>query len=55
MRDLTETKLFGAGFVGLGTLGTFYLAGLDSESLIALSVLGMLAYHLFFSQQKLVG
>jgi hypothetical protein len=55
MRDFTETKLFGAGCVGLGTLGITYLAGLDSGSLIALSLLAMLAYHLFFWERSPVG
>ncbi len=54
MRDFTETKLFGAGCVGLATLGTSYVAGLDSEYLIVLSLLGMLAYHLFFWERRLV-
>jgi hypothetical protein len=54
MRDFTETKLFGAGLVGLGTLGTCYLASLDSESVIALSVVAMLAYHIFFWERRLV-
>jgi hypothetical protein len=54
MRDFTDTKLFGAGCVGLGTLGTCYLAGLDSESLLALSLLGVLAYYLFFWERRLV-
>ena len=53
MRDFTETKPFGAAFVGLGTLGTLYLAGLDSEPLVALSMLAMVAYYLSFSQRKL--
>jgi len=54
MRDVTETKLFGAGCVGLGTLGTSYLAGLESEYLITLSLLAVLAYHLFFLERRLV-
>jgi hypothetical protein len=54
MRDFTETKLFGAGLVGLSTLGTWYLAGLDGASVIALSLLAMLAYHLFFWERRLV-
>jgi hypothetical protein len=41
VRDFTETKLFGAGLVGLGTLGTSYHAGVDSVSLIALSLLAV--------------
>jgi hypothetical protein len=55
MRDFTETKLFGAGCVGLGALGTCYLAGLDSESVIALSLLAMLAYHVLYWERRLVG
>jgi hypothetical protein len=55
MRDFTETKLFGAGCVGLGTLATSYIASLDTEYLITLSLLAMLAYHLFFfSERRLV-
>jgi hypothetical protein len=54
MRDFAETKFFGAGLVGLGTLGTSYLAGLDSVSLIALSLLTVLAYHLLFRERRLV-
>jgi hypothetical protein len=54
MRDFTETKLFGAGLVGLSTLGTCYLAGLDSGSVIALSLLTMFAYHLFFLERRLI-
>lgn len=54
MRDFTETKLFGAGCVALATFATSYVAGLDSEYLIALSLLGMLAYHLLFWERKLV-
>jgi hypothetical protein len=53
MRDLTETKLFGAGCVGLATLGTCYIAGLDSEYLVTLPLLAMLAYHLVFSERRL--
>lgn len=55
MRDFTETKLFGAGCVGLGTLGTSYIAGLDSGSVIALSLMAVLAYYLFFWERRLVG
>jgi hypothetical protein len=55
MRDFIDTKLFGMGFVGLGTLGTCYLAGLDSGSVIALSLMAMLAYHLLFRERSLVG
>ena len=54
MRDLTETKLFGASCAGVTTFGTTYLAGLDSVLLIVLSLLTMLAYHLFFSERKLL-
>lgn len=54
MRDFTETKLFGAGCVGLGTLGTVYIAGLDSELLITLSLLAMSAYYLSFSGRRLI-
>jgi hypothetical protein len=54
MRDFTETKLFGVGCVGLGSLGTFYLTGLDSASLISLSLLAVLAYHLCFQERRLV-
>jgi hypothetical protein len=54
MRDFAETKLFGAGCVGLGAVGTCYLAGLDSASLIALSLLAMLAYHLLYWERRLV-
>ena len=54
MRDFTETKFFGAGCVGLGTLGTCYLAGLDTASLIALSMLAVLAYQLCFWECRLV-
>jgi hypothetical protein len=54
MLDFTETKLFGAGCVGLSTLGTSYIAGLDSGSVIALSLLALLAYHLFFRERSLV-
>jgi hypothetical protein len=54
MRDFTETKLFGMGCVGVGALGTCYLAGLESGSVIALSLLAMLAYHLFFRERGLV-
>jgi hypothetical protein len=53
MRDFTETKLFGSGLVGLAALGTCYLAGLDSVSLIALSLLALLAYHLLFQERRL--
>lgn len=53
MRDFTETKLFGAGCVGLGAFGTCYLAGLESVSLIALSLLAMLAYHLIFQKTRI--
>jgi hypothetical protein len=52
MRDLTETKLFGAGCVGLTTLGITYIAGLDTEYLITLPLLAMLAYHAFFSERS---
>lgn len=52
MKDLTETKLFGAGCVGLATLGTSYLAGLDSAYLIALSLLAVLAYYLSFLDER---
>jgi hypothetical protein len=55
MRDFTDTKLFGEGCVGLGGLATCYLAGLDSESVIALSLLAMLAYHLLYWERRLVG
>ena len=54
MRDYTETKLFGAGCVGLGTLGTCYLAGLDTQSLIALSMLAVLTYQLCFWERRLI-
>jgi hypothetical protein len=54
MRDFIETKLFGAGCVGLSTLGTGYIAGIDSAYLIVLSLLAMSAYHLFFSERRLV-
>jgi hypothetical protein len=54
MRDFTETKLFGAGLVGLGALGTCYLAGLDNASVIALSLVAILAYHLFFWERSVV-
>jgi hypothetical protein len=54
MRDFIETKLFGLGCVGLGTLGTFYLTGLDSVSVISVSLLAMLAYHLCFQERRLV-
>jgi hypothetical protein len=37
--------------VGLGTLGTCYLAGLDGESVIALSLVAMLAYHVLFGSE----
>jgi len=52
MRDFTETKLFGAGCVGLATVGTSYLAGMDSGFLITLPLLGMFAYYLCFSRGK---
>jgi hypothetical protein len=56
MRDFTETKPFGTGCVGLGTLATSYIAGLDIEYLVTLSSLAMLAYHVFFfPQRRLVG
>jgi hypothetical protein len=55
MRDFTETKLFGAGCVGLGAVGTCYLAGLDSESVIAFSLLAVFAYHLLYWERSLVG
>jgi hypothetical protein len=54
MRDFTETKLFGAGLVGSGAFGTCYLAGLDVASVLALSLLAVLAYHLLFWERKLV-
>jgi hypothetical protein len=54
MRNFADTKLFGAGCVGLVTSGTSYLAGLDSEYLITLSLLAVLAYHVFFSERSLV-
>jgi hypothetical protein len=54
MRDFTETKLFGAGLIGLGGLATCYLAGLDGASVIALSLLAMFTYHLFFWERSLV-
>jgi hypothetical protein len=54
MRDFTDTKLFGAGLVGLGTLGTCFLAGLDNESVIALSLVATLAYHVLFWERRLV-
>jgi len=40
--------------LGWALLGTSYLAGLDSEVLIALSLLAMMAYYHFFSQRKLI-
>ena len=52
MRDFTETKLFGVGCVGVGTLATSYIAGLDTQFLIILSLLAMLAYHVFFSERS---
>jgi hypothetical protein len=52
MRDFTETKLFGVGCVGLGTLATSYIAGLDTEYLIILSLLAMLTYYLCFSKER---
>ena len=55
MRDFFDTKLFGAGCVGLSTLGTCYLADLNTTSLIALPLLAVLAYHLFFHERRLVG
>jgi hypothetical protein len=36
----------------LGTLGTSYIAGLDTQSLITLSLLAALAYFLFFWEQR---
>jgi hypothetical protein len=55
MWDFTETKLFGSGCVGLTTLGISYIAGLDTEYLITVSLLAMLAYHVFFfSERRLV-
>jgi hypothetical protein len=50
VRDFTETKLFG----GLGTFGTSYHAGVDSVSLIALSLLAVLTGHLLFREPRLV-
>lgn len=55
MRDFTETKLFGVGCVGVGAVATCYLAGLDSGSLIAFSLLAILAYHLLYWERRLVG
>jgi hypothetical protein len=55
MRNFIDTKLFGTGCVGLSAVGTCYVAGLDTASLIALSLLAMLAYHLFFQERRLVG
>jgi hypothetical protein len=52
MRGFTETKFFGVGCVGLGTLATSYIAGLDTEYLITLSLLAVLAYHVFFSERS---
>ena len=48
MWNFTDTKPFGASCVGLATLGTSYVAGVDSRYLIALSLLGMFAYYVFF-------
>jgi hypothetical protein len=53
MLNFIDTKVFGASCVGLGALGTSYVAGLDNGYLVTLSLLAMAAYYLFFSQGKL--
>ena len=53
MRDFIETKPFGASCVGLATFGIGYLAGVDTLSLIALSLLGTLTYYLLFREGRL--
>ena len=53
MLDLIDTKFFGASSVGLGVLGTSYIAGLGNGYLVTLSLLGMAVYHVLFSDGKL--
>jgi hypothetical protein len=48
MRDFTGQSFSARDALSWGALGTCYLAGLGSESLIALSRLAMLAYHLLY-------
>lgn len=48
MRDFTDTKPFGGACVGFAALATSYLAGATDWSLIALPLLGILAYYAFF-------
>jgi hypothetical protein len=52
MLNFTETKTFGVSCVGLGALGTSYLAGMDDWRLIALPLLGMFAYFFFFREAR---
>ena len=48
MRDFTETTPFGAGCIGLATLGISYHLGVDIWSMVALPLLAMCAYYLVF-------
>jgi hypothetical protein len=52
MLNFIDTKLFGASCVGLGALGTSYVAGLGNDYLVTLSLLAMAAYYLFFSEDR---
>jgi hypothetical protein len=48
MRDFTETKPFGGACVAFAALATSYVAGAADWGLIALPLLGVLAYYAFF-------
>jgi hypothetical protein len=52
MRDFTETKPFGGTCVGLTALVTSYVAGATDWILIALPLLGVLAYYAFFGDAR---
>jgi len=50
MRDLLDTKSFGAACIGAITLGTGYLAGLNDSALLVVPVSVMIAYWLNIRQ-----